>query len=89
MPAVKVRKNQPAYWAYPATQADSRIGASAFYDCFGGAVVSAAAAFNTDISIDNESLFAFRDSLYGAVIGTGAALNASISDLVSHDFPSN
>jgi hypothetical protein len=70
------------------TQADSRIGESAFYDCFYGAVVSARAAVNANIGVDNVHLVALRDSLNGAVVCTSAALYASISDFVSHDFPS-
>jgi hypothetical protein len=80
-------KNQPAH-RNTRTQADSRIGESAFYDCFYGAVVSARAAVNANISVDNIHLVALRDSLYGAVVSASTALNASISDFVSHDFPS-
>ena len=70
-------------------QADSKIGESAFLDCFDGAVVSASAAADTNISVDDELVFALRDSLNGAVIGAAAALDASVGDIVSHDFPSN
>ena len=71
------------------TQADSKIGELAFYDSFSGAVISAAAAIDTNVSVDDVGLVALCNSLNGAVIGAGAALNASISNLVSHDFPSN
>ena len=70
-------------------QADSKIGELAFYDSFSGAVISAAAAIDTNVGVDDISLVAFGNSLNGAVISAGTALNASISNLVSHDFPSN
>jgi hypothetical protein len=69
-------------------QTDGRIGESAFLDCFNGAGVSAGAAANADIGIDYISVFALGDSLYGAVLSTAAALYASVSDVVSHDYPS-
>ena len=70
------------------TQADSRIGESAFYDCFYGAVISAGTAINANISVDDVHLIALGDSFYGAVVCASAALDTSISDFVSHDFPS-
>ena len=82
-----MKENQPANWESQ-TQADSKIGESAFYDCFGGAVVSAGAAVDANVSIDNVHLVTLGDSLYGAVVSACTALDASISDLVSHDFPS-
>ena len=81
-------KNQPAR-RIAGAQADSRIGESAFLDCFGGAVVSTGAAINTDVSVDDVDAVAFGNSLNGAVVYTGAAANASVSDFVSHDFTSN
>ena len=70
-------------------QADSKIGESVFLDCFNRTVVDAAAAVDADVSIDDVLLVALSDGLYGAVISAAAALNASVSNDVSHDFPSN
>ena len=70
-------------------QADSVIGESAFLDCFNRAVINAGSAVYADISVDDILLVAFSNSLNGAVICTATALNASISNNVSHDFPSN
>ena len=67
---------------------NSKVGESAFLDCFNGAVVNAGAAVNAQISIDNVLAFALSDSLNGAVVNTSAAANASVSNNVSHDFPS-
>jgi hypothetical protein len=61
---------------------------SAFLDCFDGAVVGAGTAADADIGIDDVLVLAFGDGLDGAVVGAGAALDASVSDIVSHDFPS-
>ena len=61
---------------------------SAFLDSFGGAVVSASATADTNISIDDELVFTLGNSLDGAVVSARAALDTSISDIVSHDFPS-
>jgi hypothetical protein len=60
----------------------------AFLDSFDGAVLSASAAADANISIDDELVFAFGDSLNGAVVSAGTALDASIGNIVSHDFPS-
>ena len=62
---------------------------SAFLDSFGGAVVSASATADTNISIDDELVFTLGNSLDGAVVSASAALDTSISDIVSHEFPSN
>ena len=62
---------------------------SAFLDCLDGALLGAGTAADTDISIDDVLLVALGDSLDGALIGTGTALDASVSDIESHDFPSN
>ena len=70
-------------------QADSVIGESAFLDCFNRAVIDTGAAVDTDVSVDDVLLVALSDSLYGAVISAAAALNASVSNVVSHGFPSN
>ena len=61
----------------------------AFLDGLDGAVVSASAAADTDISVDDVLVIALRDSLNGALVGTGATLDTSIGDIVSHDYPSN
>ena len=61
---------------------------SAFLDGLDGAVVGAGAAADTNIGIDDESVFTLRDSLDGAVVSAGTALDTSISNLVSHDIPS-
>jgi hypothetical protein len=58
------------------------------HDSFNGAVVNAGAAANADVGVDDVLLVALGDSLDGAVVGAGAALDASVSDIVSHDFPS-
>ena len=56
---------------------------------FRGALLGAGAAANTDIGFDDVLVFTLGDSLDGAVVSAGTALDASISDIVSHDFPSN
>ena len=66
----------------------SKVGESAFLDCFNGAVVNAGAAVNAQISVDDVLAVALCDSLNGAVVNTSAAANASVSNNVSHDFPS-
>ncbi len=80
-------KNLPAY-RYTAAQADGVIGELLFYDCFGGAIVAAAAAVNANVSVDHVHLVALGDSLDGAVVSASAALDASVGNIVSHDFPS-
>jgi hypothetical protein len=59
-----------------------------FYDSLNGALVSAAAAANANISVDDVGLVALGNSLNGALIGAGAALDTSVSNLVSHDITS-
>ena len=59
-----------------------------FDDCFNRALVSASAAGNADVSVDNVLAFALRNSLNGALVSTSAALDASIGDDVSHDITS-
>ena len=80
-------KNQPAQ---SETRARRLIGFEelAFLNSLSGAVVSASAAADTDISIDDELVFTLGDSLNGAVVSAGTALDTSISNIVSHDFPS-
>ena len=56
-----------------------------FLDSFGGALISAGAAGNADISVDNVLAFAFGNSLNGALIGAGAASNTSVSNNECHD----
>jgi hypothetical protein len=70
-------------------QADCGFRESAFLNCLNGALIGAGAAAHADIGIDDELVFALGDSLDGALVGAGAALNTSISNVVSHDFPSN
>ena len=67
---------------------NSRCKKLAFLDSFDGALVSASAAGNADVSVDDVLVFAFRDSLNGALVSAGTALNASVSDIVSHDITS-
>jgi hypothetical protein len=62
---------------------------SAFLDSLDRALTGAGAAADTNVGIDDELVFALGDSLDGALVGAGAALNTSISNVVSHDFPSN
>jgi hypothetical protein len=71
------------------TQAESKNGQSAFFDCFNGAVVGASTAADANVGIDDELVFTLGNSLYGAVVGARATLDASIGNFVSHDFPSN
>ena len=52
------------------------------------AVLGASAAVDAGVSVDDVLAVAFGNSLNGAVVNTGAAANASISNFVSHDFPS-
>ena len=61
---------------------------SLFNDCFDRAVLGAGAAVDTQVSVDDVLAVALSDSLNGAVVNASAAVNASISDIVSHDFPS-
>jgi hypothetical protein len=82
-------KNQPAQSGNQSAQTDCDSEESAFLDSLSGAVVSASAAADTNISIDDELVFALGDSLNRAVVSTSAALDASISDIVSHDIPSS
>ena len=58
----------------------------AFLDSLDGALISAGAAGNADISVDNVLAFALGNSLNGALIGAGAAGDTSVSDNVCHDF---
>ena len=58
---------------------------SAFLDSFGGAVVSASATADTNISIDDELVFTLGNSLDGAVVSASAALDTSVSNVVCHD----
>ena len=60
-------------------------GRLAFLDSLGGALISAGAAGNADISVDNVLAFALGNSLNGALVGAGAAGNTSVSDNVCHD----
>ena len=60
----------------------------AFLDSFDGALVSASAAGNADVSVDDVLLVALGDSLDGALVSAGTALDTSISDIVSHDISS-
>ena len=56
-----------------------------FLDSFGGALISASAAGNADISVDNVLAFALGNSLNGALVGAGAASNTSVSNNECHD----
>jgi hypothetical protein len=71
------------------TQAESKNGQSAFFDCFNGAVVGASTTADANVGIDDELVFALRNSLYRAVVSARTTLDASIGNFVSHDFPSN
>ena len=57
----------------------------AFLNSFGGALISAGAAGNADISVDNVLAVALGNSLNGALIGAGAASNTSVSNNECHD----
>ena len=54
-------------------------------DSFGGALLSAGTAADTDIGIDDENAVTLGNSLYGALLSAGTAAQASVSNLVSHD----
>jgi hypothetical protein len=60
----------------------------AFLDSFSGALVSASAAGNADVSVDDVLAVAFGNSLNGALVSTSAASDTSVGDLVSHDITS-
>ena len=60
----------------------------AFLDSFGGALISAGAAGNADIGVDDVLAVALGNSLNGALVGAGAASDTSVSDIVSHDYTS-
>jgi hypothetical protein len=62
---------------------------SAFLDSLSGALIGAGAAADTDVGIDDVLVFALGDSFDGALVGTSAALDTSVSNVVSHDIPSN
>ena len=81
-------KNQPARPDAGLRRLTADSEESAFLDSFSGAVVGTGAAADTNISIDDVLVFALGNSLNGAVVSASAALDASISDIVSHDFPS-
>ena len=69
-------------------QADDVIGELLFYDCLNGALISAAAAADADISVDDIGLVTLGDCLNGALVSTSATLDTSISNLESHDISS-
>ena len=71
----------------PTAQAEVRKQELLFLDGLDGAVLSASAAADTNVGIDDVLLVALRDSLNGAVVSTATALDACISNFV-HDFPS-
>ena len=54
-------------------------------DSFGGALLSAGAAADTDVSIDDELAVALGNSLDGAQLSAGTSHHASIGNLESHD----
>ena len=86
---VYLQKNQPAPPDDQSAQTDFGSEESAFLDSFNRAVVSASAAADANISIDDELVFALGNSLDGAVLSAGAAVDTSVSDLKSHDVTSN
>ena len=60
----------------------------AFLDSFNGALVSASAAGNADVSVDDVLVLTLGNSLNGALVCTSAALDASVGDNESHDITS-
>ena len=60
----------------------------AFLDSFAGALISASAAGNADVSVDDVLAITLGDSFDGALIGTGAAGDTSVSNVVSHGITS-
>ncbi len=62
---------------------------SAFLDGLSGALIGTCAAADTDVGIDDVLVFTLGDSLDRALVGAGAALDTSVSNVVSHDIPSN
>ena len=81
-------KKQSARREDPAAQTERGSGESVFHNSFDGAVLSAGAAVDTDVSVDLVLAVALSDSFNGAVVNASAAVDASVSDLISHDFPS-
>lgn len=63
----------------------SRSGQLGLFDSLIGATVSASAAINTLIGIDNVLVIALGDDAHGAGIGASTTLYASIGDTVSHN----
>ena len=57
----------------------------AFLYSFGGALISAGAAGNADVSVDDVLAVALGNSLNGALICAGATGDTSVSDDVCHD----
>ena len=85
---VKLQQKKPACPAVEAEQADLNAEELGFLDCFGGALISAGTAADTDIGIDDVLVLTLGDSLDRALIGTGAALDAGIGNVKSHDVTS-
>ena len=81
-----LQKNQPAPPDDQSAQTDFGSEELAFLDSFSGAVVSASAAADANISIDDVLVFALGDSLNRAVVSASAALDAGVSNLVCHDY---
>ena len=57
---------------------------SALGDSPGGASISAGAAIDAGIGIDDVLAVALRDRAHGAGIGAGAAADASVADDIGH-----
>lgn len=62
-----------------------RSGQLGLFDSLVGAAISASAAINTLIGIDNVLVIALGDDAHGASIGTSTTLYTSIGDTVSHN----
>ena len=69
---------------YPA-QADCDREKLLLNDSFGGALLSAGAAADTDISVNDKLAVALGNSLDGALLSAGTTNHSSIGNLVSHD----
>jgi len=69
-------------------QANRDSKESAFLDSLNGALISAGAAADTNVGVDDVLAITLGNSLNGALVGAGAASDTSVSDIVSHDITS-
>ena len=76
-----IEKNDRGHYSlgHPKYRFGSLRGRSAY-----GAYISASAALDASVSVDNELAVALGDSAYGALIGASAARDAIVRNLISH-----